>query len=110
VQQAQKDLIGITLAALRNDPKAWMVTRHEAKHEGLGIEVWIANSYYGLKIRGPGVHTPEEPATFTGWLQPWRRAVMRAVFEVGAVELRARYQRLYPSTPSPALRSGGDRE
>ena len=94
---AQQQLVDITLWALREHPEDWEFTRFEAKNDKLDIVVWMANSYYGLKVRGPGVGTPEEPATFTGWLQPWRRRLMCMLHQAGSHRLGQAVRRVYPT-------------
>lgn len=89
-------LVNVTLASLRNSPQDWEFSKFEAKNKALDLEVWIANSYYGLKIRGPGFSTGEESAPFTGWMQPWRRAVMKAVRETAAKRLLQAFQERHP--------------
>ncbi|KQP61038.1 hypothetical protein [Methylobacterium sp. Leaf108] len=103
-----RDLIQITLLSLKAHPDDWTFDRFKAMNAKLDIEVWIANSYYGLKIRGPGIGTGEESALFTGWLTPWRRRVMKAVREAAGHDLRRRFAEVYPAEakrlpPLPAL-------
>ena len=89
------DLIEITYAALMKAPEDWTFTQHEAKNEKLGITIWIANSYYGLRINGPGLETRHDSALLLGWLTPWRRQIMAAVREAASARLLERYQEVY---------------
>lgn len=100
---AQQQLVDITLRALREHPEDWTLGKHRATHEKLGISIWISNGHYGLEVEGPGVRTPGGLATLTGWLQPWRRRVLREAralstrgFDKAARRLTENARRIYP--------------
>ena len=100
---AQQQLVDITLWSLREHPEDWNLGPHRATHEKLGISIWISNGHYGLEVMGPGVRTPEGLAAFTGWLQPWRRRVLREAralstrwSDKAARQLAETTRRIYP--------------
>lgn len=47
--------VTLVVQSMREHPEDWRVDHYEAKHKS-GITVWIANSYYGMEIKGGGAH------------------------------------------------------
>lgn len=47
--------VTLVVRSMRENPDDWLVTHYEATHKS-GVYVWIANSYYGMEIKGAGAH------------------------------------------------------
>lgn len=76
----EKQIIAIVLDSLRNSPQDWETSHFEAKSKSLRAEVWVANSYYGVEIRIPGIRIGgvTGPSVLLGRWIPWRRKIYRA--------------------------------
>lgn len=79
-----RPIIDAIVEAMRARPEDWKWNGYDLTNDRIGVEVWLANGYYGLAVKAPGFRyggvTFMSP--FFGWATPWRRRVMAAAQEI----------------------------
>jgi hypothetical protein len=78
-------LVKATLDELNNHPDEWVFTDYRAINRKRGINIWTANSLYGLDINNFGGVTVA--SSFFGWFIPWRVRIWNAVWRAKAAQI-----------------------